>query len=121
VLGEIGAVPLKSTDLLREAIPTAIAERVTTPAQVRADRSRADRAYERLFRPSRADRTELVVCHGNIIRYLVCRGLGVPVSAWSRMAMQNCGITRVRVREGGVTILASHNEIAHLPKRMRSA
>ena len=28
---------------------------------------------------------EIVVCHGNLIRYLVCRAMEIPVLRWTRM------------------------------------
>jgi serine/threonine-protein phosphatase PGAM5 len=82
------------------------------------DRERADAAYDRFFRASRADRLEIVVCHGNLIRYLICRAIDVPVGRWTRMNSHHCSLTRVLVRDTGAVRVVSYNETAHLPPVM---
>jgi serine/threonine-protein phosphatase PGAM5 len=82
------------------------------------DRSRADAAYARFFRGTKSDRLEIVVCHGNLIRYLVCRAIDVPVGRWTRMNSHHCAITRVLVRDTGAVRVVSYNETAHLPARL---
>jgi serine/threonine-protein phosphatase PGAM5 len=82
------------------------------------DRIRANAAWIRFFRTSRTDRTEVVVCHGNLIRYLVCRVLHVPVIRWTRMNSNHCGVTRVLVRDTGAIRMVTYNETAHLPPKL---
>jgi serine/threonine-protein phosphatase PGAM5 len=79
------------------------------------DRTRADEAFTRFFRTSRTDRLEILVCHGNLIRYLVCRAIDVPVGRWTRMNSNHCSVTRVLVRDTGAVRVVSYNETAHLP------
>ena len=89
------------------------------PAEERqADRLRADAAYTRFFKTSRTDRLELVVCHGNLIRYLVCRAIDVPVARWTRMNSNHCAITRMLIRDTGAVRVVSYNETAHLPTKL---
>ena len=49
-------------------------------------RERLDRLFDKLFIASRAREThEIIVCHGNVIRYFVTRALGVDANAWVNM------------------------------------
>jgi serine/threonine-protein phosphatase PGAM5 len=109
---------VRATRLLREGMYTKVDGYEVPAAERRADRERAERAYTRLFRPSRQGRSELVVCHGNLIRYLVCRALHAPVSRWLRMTTSHCGLTRVVVRGSGAVRVVSYNETSHLPLKL---
>lgn len=112
-----GARP-RHTRLLREGLYTKVEGYNVPPSERREDRERADAAYSKFFRKTRRDRTELVVCHGNLIRYLVCRALHLPIAKWLRMNSCHCGITRVLVRETGAVRVVSYNETAHLPVKL---
>lgn len=82
-------------------------------------RQRLDRAYAALFRPSsRRDSTEVVVCHGNVIRYFVCKALGIEPSHWLRLAIQNCSISVLRVRADRIVQLVSFDDYGHLPPEL---
>jgi serine/threonine-protein phosphatase PGAM5 len=109
---------IKHTGLLREGIYTRVEGYNVSAAEQREDRTRADAAYMKFFRPSRTERTELIVCHGNLIRYLICRALHTPVVKWLRMTTNHCGITRVLVRESGAVRVVSYNETTHLPNKL---
>ena len=41
-----------------------------------------------------ARRYDVVVCHGNVIRYMALRALQLPPEAWLRLCTFNCSITR---------------------------
>jgi serine/threonine-protein phosphatase PGAM5 len=113
-----GKTKVKPTGLLREGMYTKL-KGFDVPAEERlADRARADSAWTRLFRTSRTDRLELVVCHGNLIRYLVCRALRVSVGRWTRMNSNHCGITRILIRDTGAIRVVTYNETAHLPRHL---
>lgn len=58
---------------------------------------------------------ELLVCHGNLIRWLVCRALGVDPQRWTQMEIANGSITMIQVRPDGTTRVQQFNEIAHVP------
>jgi len=62
-----------------------------------------------------APASDLLVCHGNVIRWFVCRALGVDVQQWTRLEIANCSITIIQVRADGTTRLQQFNEIAHVP------
>jgi serine/threonine-protein phosphatase PGAM5 len=45
---------------------------------------------------------EIVVCHGNVIRYSLLRLLQLPPEAWLRFSLYNGSITRVELRSDGL-------------------
>lgn len=102
------------SDLLVEGVPTRVASLGVSSKQAAEDRARFDLAYGTFFAPSQLDRTDLLVCHGNLIRYLVSRALGVAPRIWTRFISNHCGITRIVVRDTRMRVV-SYNETAHLP------
>ncbi|MEO8609293.1 MAG: histidine phosphatase family protein [Chloroflexota bacterium] len=109
------------------AIPPREAEYFTlhfpnlTPEAILRDRAVADTAFERLFRPGGTeDEHEVIVCHGNLIRYYVCRVLEVAVETWGNMEANNCGITRCTIESDGRKMLISMNDIGHLAPAIRT-
>lgn len=106
---------VRPVSVLREGIYSKIKGFDIPPEERTADRSRADAAYARFFRTSKTDRLDIVVCHGNLIRYLVCRAIDIPVGRWIRMNSHHCSLTRILVRDTGAVRVVSYNETAHLP------
>lgn len=102
----------------REAVPTGLPG-ITVP---RATRARGKRQLEQIceefIRPSRRTRHELFICHGNLIRALACRVLGVRATAWINFGTHHCGITRLTVEPGGRVFVDSYNDTGHLPHGM---
>ncbi len=82
----------------------------------------ADRAYRSIFTYSKTNRTELVVCHGNIIRYFLCKALGIDTEAWSRFDIKQCGLTVIQLNsKTHVMSIISHNDIGHIPPKMQTS
>jgi len=99
------------TDDVREAYFSAL-----TDDQLHDQIAHAERAYAHYVkRTTGSDRHEVLVCHGNLIRYMACRVLEVPPTAWVNFTSTNCGITRIVVNSEGNAALLSYNEIGHLP------
>jgi serine/threonine-protein phosphatase PGAM5 len=116
---------VRRSRLLCEVIPTALPPqfKLKQPLdndQVRADKRRADRVFVTLFKPSRTERTEIVVCHGNLIRYLVCRALGIERRLWMRLDSTHCGLTEFRVTPEGTIRVVRYNDVGHMPATMRT-
>ena len=109
-------VPIRSTRLLREMIPTGLpGRRVRVPLKRRKEsRDDLQKIIRRYFKPARSVRHELVVCHGNLIRALTCTALNVRLTAWYQMGTYNCSITRFAVHGNGKIWLESFNETGHL-------
>ena len=61
---------------------------------------------------------DLVVCHGNVIRWFVCSALDVETMAWMGMSIANCSLTVIRIDENGRIKLVSFGDVGHLPPAM---
>ena len=66
------------------------------------------------------ERSDLFVCHGNVIRYLVTRALGVDAKAWLEMSIGHASLTKVRIRADGSMQVISVGDVGHLPASMYS-
>ncbi|KAG7352663.1 histidine phosphatase superfamily branch 1 protein [Nitzschia inconspicua] len=60
------------------------------------------------------DDFEVIVCHGNMIRYFLCRALQLPPEAWLRFSTFNCSITYLVIRPEGLVVCRSVGDIGHL-------
>ena len=69
---------------------------------------------------SRSDTYEVVVCHANLIRFVVCRALQLPPEAWLRMSLPNASLTHLVVRSNGDVTLRMLGDAGHLPPEMVS-
>ncbi len=118
-------VPVRRSKLLCEVIPTKLPRKLARRFSVQGlsvedDCLRADRAYDALFKATRRERTEIVVCHGNLIRYLVCRALGIAPKLWMRLDSTHCGLTEFRVMPRGVVRVVRYNDVGHIPAALRT-
>ena len=90
-------------------------------ARVPAHRARMEKAFARYFRPTRGkDRTELLIFHGNILRYLLRCALGDVRQKWSRFAVMHCSISIVQIEGDGSTRILALNDVGHLPRSMQT-
>jgi broad specificity phosphatase PhoE len=111
----VPAIPPRESEYFALHFPT------LTPEVIARDRQTADKAFTLLFRPaSNQDTHDVIVCHGNLIRYFVCKVLDVPPETWANMETNNCGITRCTVESDGRKMLISMNDVGHLPLEMRT-
>lgn len=91
------------------------------PEDAAACKARLDRVFATYFRPAEGGpRTDLFVCHGNVIRYLVTRALGVDTTAWLEMSVGNASITRIRVEPDGRFKVISVGDVGHIPANLRT-
>lgn len=90
------------------------------PGEAETCETTLEGAFARIFRPAVGDQDEfdIVVCHGNVIRWAVCKVLGVDVQAWLQMSIANCSITIVQVRRDGSMKLLSFADSGHIPYAM---
>ena len=89
------------------------------PEDLASCKSQLDRAFARFFRPSTAhEETDLLVCHGNVIRYLVTRALGVDTEAWLEMSPGHASTTRIRIEADGRFKVVSVGDVGHLPPNL---
>lgn len=123
-----GVLP-QTTERLWECIPT-IPPRLTHYFSGRnalndealADcKCKLDEFYEAHFKPARGEeKHELVVCHGNVIRYLVSRVMEAPPDTWATMLVHNCGISRIVIESERKRFVVSHNDFGHLPLELQT-
>lgn len=72
----------------------------------------------RFLRPPTRRSHVLIFAHGNLIRYLVARTLGLPYDAWAMMDIAHASITELRAYGSGFEALISFNDTGHLPPSM---
>jgi serine/threonine-protein phosphatase PGAM5 len=120
---ELHLAPQPDPDL-RECTPPTTREdilKTLEPGEADSCRTRIERAVARYFSPSPAgDVHEVLVCHGNVIRWFVCRALGVDPTAWGNMSIANASVTVIRVLPDGRTRLVSYDDVGHLPTKLRT-
>lgn len=125
IIGKLvgGLTPEVSADLAECTPPT---RRADVMARYRAGEvdscaRRLDRAWKEIFRPtSGRDSVEVVVCHGNVIRYFACRAMGANPDDWLGMATANCAVTAIQIRPDGISRLLSYGDVGHLPADLQN-
>lgn len=95
----------KVDDDLAECVPPTRRTEITKdikPADLAACKAQFDRLFDRYFHPAQgSEKAEMLVCHGDVIRYLVTRALGVDTKAWLEMSVRNASITQILVEPDG--------------------
>jgi serine/threonine-protein phosphatase PGAM5 len=125
--------PLCHSRLLWECIPRLPAwgrEFFTNlpPEVLQRGQRQAELAFAKFFYPAPAFRPhdgqdpgcEVVVCHGNLLRYFVLRALGAPPELWTNTDTYNCCLSEVTVGDDGRLVMLAHNDIGHIPPKMRT-
>lgn len=109
---------------LAECTPPTRRSEVTAaekPADLRACEAQLERAFARYFGVREAQpATQLLVCHGNVIRWLVTRALGVDSQAWLEMSVGHASLTVIRVEADGRMKVISVGDVGHLPPNLSS-
>ncbi len=87
------------------------------PGEAEACEAALAAAWERIFTPAGgdADANDLVVCHGDVIRWFVTRALDVDPTAWLGMSIANCSVTVIQVRADGSCKLVAFADSGHVP------
>ena len=110
-------------DLAECTPPTRVARIMSVEKQtdLQACRAQLERVFAAHFIPAEGQpRRELYVCHGNVIRYLVTRALGVDETAWLSMSVGQASVTRIRVEADGSMQVLSVGDVGHLPVYMQT-
>ncbi|KAL4155126.1 hypothetical protein PRNP1_007239 [Phytophthora ramorum] len=143
ISGNFSEVVLKPSPLLREGWPGtpystdfpvggAAAARNNSALDAMEERSRADvermeKAFNWFFSASGKPQEEegeeesycILVCHANLIRFFLCRALGVsPSSTWGHFEINHCGVTRIDVCVNRPIKVIAVNETGHLPQSL---
>ena len=113
------------SDLVRECTPPSwrkdIMAGVDTTEREECAKN-LDWAFQKYFIPSPddKDRNDIIVGHGNGIRYFVTEVLKVDTNAWLQMSISNCSLTIVRILPDGTMKLDSFSDYGHIPENMRT-
>lgn len=92
-----------------------------TPQEAKSCEDQLEAAFSQFFTPTPdADRHEILVCHGNVTRYLVTRALGVEPKAWLGMSLANCSITIIRIAPDGAVKVLAVGDVGHIPPNMQT-
>lgn len=91
------------------------------PDELAACAAKLDALFARRFVPAEGnERREIFVCHGNVIRYLVTRALGVDPEAWLEMSVGHASLTQIRVEADGRFKVISVGDVGHLPPNLQT-
>ncbi len=117
-------VPMRQTPVLSECIPPTSNAKVakeTDPKEAAECARRLNEAFNRFLVPAAgAVRSDVLVCHGDVIRYFVMKALRVDPKAWLGMSVAHASLTVILVRaDGSMTVLAV-GDVGHLPPNMQS-
>lgn len=86
------------------------------PADLAACQASMEAAWAKYFTPSpAADAHDLLVCHGNVIRWFVSRALGNDTRHWTSLDIGHASLTIVSVRPDGGTRLIVYSDVGHIP------
>lgn len=73
-------------------------------------------AWAKYMRPSpERDAYDILVCHGNVIRWFLNRGISNDVRHWTSLDIGNGSLTILAVRADGTTRLVMYSDVGHLP------
>ncbi len=121
---ELPHLDLQKTRILRECTPTTWREDIMEghdPGEATECETQLEQAFKEFFVPSPdKDRHEVLVCHGNVIRYLVTRAQGVDPHSWLMMSVGNCSITVIRIKADGSFKILGVGDVGHLPPNLQT-
>jgi serine/threonine-protein phosphatase PGAM5 len=115
-------VPLAQSPLLSECTPP-------LPDAVEGDAAREraacakqlDQAFAEYFTAAKgARRNDVLVAHGNVIRYLVVKALKVDARAWLGMSVPHASLTVIQVQADGSMKVLAVGDSGHIPSPLLS-
>lgn len=117
---EVPKEKIYETPLLAEGIPTTPDPQVQDCKANPQDVDRIEKAFEKYVRtPGGKDqnkvRLDIIVCHANVIRFLICRALQLNPRAWLRFSLGHCGITQLSLDNEGFVWCPRVGDTGHLP------
>ena len=119
----LNMVPQTDT-LIRECTPTPEHPEYSTyhsPADIARCVETLEAVWSRYLVPTpAADTWDVLVCHGNVIRWLTLKALGADVRHWYGPDTANASLTVIAVRPDGTCRLVTFNDTGHLPAEMQT-
>lgn len=109
---------------LAECTPPTRRKEITrekTAESLAACKATLDAVFAQRFVPAAGRaRRELIVAHGNVIRSLVVRALGVDPEAWLEMSVGHASLTEILIEADGRFKVISVGDVGHLPLNLQS-
>jgi serine/threonine-protein phosphatase PGAM5 len=122
---DFSQLKLQQSTLIRECTPPTWRKDVMTD-ETESDLNMCVKNIEQSFKeyfipsPDSRDRNDVMVCHGNVIRYFVTKVLNVDTMSWLQMSITNCSLTIIRVLPDGTMKLDTFSDYGHIPENMRT-
>ncbi len=122
---EFPNLELQKDSMIRECTPPTWREDIMaeeTESNLEDCVESLEAAFSKYFIPSPddEDRNQIIVCHGNVIRYFVTKVLKVNTMAWLQMTIGNCSLTIVKIIPDGKMKLISFNDVGHIPPNLQT-
>jgi serine/threonine-protein phosphatase PGAM5 len=91
------------------------------PADLDAAEKQLNQAFAKYFVPAKTrDEHDLLVCHGNVIRWFVTKALGVDTHAWLGFSVAHCSLTIVQIKPNGTFKVFAVGDTGHMPANLQS-
>ena len=72
--------------------------------------------WQRYFKPTpERDTFDVLVCHGNIIRWTFLRALDADTKFWAKLDIGNASLTIIAIRADGTVRPVMYSDVGHLP------
>jgi len=122
--GDLDDAAIETVADLAECTPPTRRKDITAtmkPEELSECASQLDRLFAAHFKPaSGAPVQELLVCHGNVIRYLVTKALAVDTEAWLEMSVGHVSMTTIRIEADGSAKVIAIGDVGHVPPNLRT-
>lgn len=119
VIGSVLSMTPEQDTLLAECTPPSSRpgfDETQDPKEMASCVANLESAWAKYFRASPdRDTHDLLVCHGNVIRWLVNRAVANDVRHWTSLDIANGSLTVIAVRADGTTRLVLYSDVGHLP------
>jgi serine/threonine-protein phosphatase PGAM5 len=117
-------VPLAQSASWSECTPpfqnTGVSKKADTEEAIRCQET-LDDVFRTYFVPAKhAEESDIVVAHGNVIRELTLKALGVDTKAWVGISVAHASLTVIRVTSRGTFQVLSVGDVGHIPPNMQS-
>lgn len=124
IAGAFPDIVIEETALLRQYDRLQLEGDTLHPDIIRhlfaSQRKQIETAFETFFSPVEETHHEILVCHANLIRDLICRAINVSPEAWAHMLIHHCGISTVAIKPDQDAELLDYNNIHHIPESYRT-
>jgi len=86
-----------------------------------ASDAQINQAFAKYFVPTKTvDENDIIVAHGDLIRALICKALGVDTKAWLGFNIAHCSLTVVQVKADGTFKVLAVGDTGHIPPNLLS-